>query len=187
MVFLVSRIVIGILMVVFGGVNYLYSVRILKKDLLSKAYHISDQAGKVFETPLWNTDMESIDRITNAYMSSGFIKGIRIKSDFGALIERLPENTWIYPGHDYIVNNLHFTLDREPDNQEAQGLLAQVEKQDPDQALVTNLALERQVNTFFRLRSRTVIRNLQERFPDLPDEPDPKTVFLKLRELRNSW
>ena len=24
-------------------------------------------------------------------------------------------------------------------------------------------------------------------FPDLPENPDPKTVFLKLRELRNKW
>lgn len=102
-------------------------------------------------------------------------------------LDRLPDNTWIYPGHDYIVNNLRFTLDREPDNQEARGLLVQVEKQDPDWALVTNLVLEKTVNTFFRLRSPSVIRKLKESFPDLPDDPDAKTVFLKLRELRNSW
>ncbi|MDJ0958171.1 MAG: hydroxyacylglutathione hydrolase [Arenicellales bacterium] len=102
-------------------------------------------------------------------------------------LDRLPDDTWIYPGHDYIVNNLNFTLDREPDNQEAKGLLAQVQDQDPDRALVTNLVLEKRVNTFFRLRSPTVIKMLRERFPDLPEDPDPKTVFLKLRELRNSW
>ena len=28
---------------------------------------------------------------------------------------------------------------------------------------------------------------LREAFPDLPENPDPKTVFLKLRELRNRW
>jgi hydroxyacylglutathione hydrolase len=28
---------------------------------------------------------------------------------------------------------------------------------------------------------------LRESFPDLPEEPDPRTVFLKLRELRNRW
>ncbi len=32
-------------------------------------------------------------------------------------LDRLPEGTRIYPGHDYIENNLRFTLDREPDNQ----------------------------------------------------------------------
>ena len=66
-------------------------------------------------------------------------------------------------------------------------MLAHVEKQDPDQALVTNLALEKQVNAFFRLRSQSVIRELRERFPELPEDPDPRTVFIKLRELRNSW
>jgi len=28
---------------------------------------------------------------------------------------------------------------------------------------------------------------LREEFPDLPEQPDPKTVFVKLRELRNKW
>ena len=37
------------------------------------------------------------------------------------------------------------------------------------------------------LQSPSVIARLREAFPDLPDDPDPKTVFLKLRELRNSW
>jgi hydroxyacylglutathione hydrolase len=31
------------------------------------------------------------------------------------------------------------------------------------------------------------LARLHEAFPDLPPEPDRKTVFLKLRELRNSW
>ena len=68
-----------------------------------------------------------------------------------------------------------------------QRLLEQVKNQNPDRALVTNLVLEKSVNTFFRLRNPTVIRRLQETFPDLPENPAPKTVFIKLRELRNSW
>jgi hydroxyacylglutathione hydrolase len=28
---------------------------------------------------------------------------------------------------------------------------------------------------------------LREAFPDLPENPDEKTVFVKLRELRNKW
>jgi len=42
-------------------------------------------------------------------------------------------------------------------------------------------------NTFFRLDSPGVIAKLRESYPDLPERPDPRTVFLKLRELRNSW
>ncbi|MGE5766304.1 MAG: hydroxyacylglutathione hydrolase C-terminal domain-containing protein, partial [Bacteroidota bacterium] len=51
----------------------------------------------------------------------------------------------------------------------------------------TTLAREKEVNTFFRLTSPSVIARLREAFPDLPDAPTPKEVFLKLRELRNSW
>jgi len=106
---------------------------------------------------------------------------------FASQLAKLPDKTQVYPGHDYITNNLGFTLDREPDNQKAAQLLAQVRNQDPRRALVTTLALEKEINAFFRLHSPTVIAKLRERFPDLPDEPDEKTVFLKLRELRNSW
>ncbi|HEX3411217.1 MAG TPA: hydroxyacylglutathione hydrolase C-terminal domain-containing protein, partial [Stellaceae bacterium] len=98
-----------------------------------------------------------------------------------------PEDTLIYPGHDYIARNLAFTLDREPDNAKAKAMLPAMEKQDPGKALVTTLGLEREINTFFRLTSPSVIKRLREAFPDLPDNPDPKTVFLRLRELRNKW
>jgi hydroxyacylglutathione hydrolase len=106
---------------------------------------------------------------------------------FASQLDKLPENTLIYPGHDYIANNLGFTLDREPDNAKAAQMLPAMKTQDPAKALVTTLALEREINTFFRLSSPSVIRRLREAFPDLPDNPDRKTVFLKLRELRNKW
>jgi hydroxyacylglutathione hydrolase len=47
--------------------------------------------------------------------------------------------------------------------------------------------MEKDINTFFRLQNPSVIAKLREDFPDLPEHPDPKTVFLKLRELRNRW
>lgn len=106
---------------------------------------------------------------------------------FAQQLAQLPDSTLIYPGHDYIANNLEFTLDREPDNTRAKRLLDEIANQDPDSAMVSNLALEKEVNTFFRLQSPSVIARLREAFADLPDEPDAKTVFLKLRELRNSW
>jgi hydroxyacylglutathione hydrolase len=102
-------------------------------------------------------------------------------------LAKLPQSTRVYPGHDYIENNLRFTLDREPDNVQAKSMLGQVSGQDPNQPYVTTLAVEGEINTFFRLRSPSVIARLRETFPDLPDEPDPRTVFLKLRELRNKW
>ncbi len=106
---------------------------------------------------------------------------------FATQLAALPDDTLIYPGHDYIANNLRFTLDREPDNGHAAALLEDIAGQDPNQALVSTLGLEKEVNTFFRLHSPTVIKVLREAFSDLPDDPDPETVFLKLRELRNTW
>ena len=103
-------------------------------------------------------------------------------------LDKLPDTTLVYPGHDYIANNLGFTLDREPDNAKAAQLLADIEKNhDPEHPLVTSLGLEKQINTFFRLTSASVIKRLREAFPDLPDEPSPKDVLVRLRQLRNSW
>ena len=106
---------------------------------------------------------------------------------FANQLERLDDSTRIYPGHDYLINNLKFTLDREPDNSAASQILGQFEHQDPNKALVTTIAQEREINTFFRLQSPGVIARLQESFPEIGDTPSPKEVFLKLRELRNNW
>jgi len=106
---------------------------------------------------------------------------------FDRQLSKLRDDTLIYPGHDYLINNLRFTLDREPDNAVAKQMISEYENQDPADALVTTLAQEREMNTFFRLDSPSVIARLAEDFPDIGDRPDPRTVFLKLRELRNSW
>jgi len=106
---------------------------------------------------------------------------------FSGQLARLADDTLVYPGHDYIANNLEFTLDREPDNAAAKKLLGRVADQNPENPLITTLALEKEVNTFFRLHNPSVIARLRENFSDLPRELDAKTVFLKLRELRNDW
>ena len=102
-------------------------------------------------------------------------------------LSKLPDATRIYPGHDYWENNLRFTLDREPDNERAAALLPEMSARDPGDAMVSTLALEKEVNTFFRLTRPSVIAKLREAFPELREPLDPKTVFLKLRELRNRW
>ena len=106
---------------------------------------------------------------------------------FAGQLARLPGETLVYPGHDYIANNLDFTLDREPGNARARALRGEIEGQDPHAAKVTTLALEKEVNAFFRLHSPGVVARLRQAFPDLPDDPAPREVFLKLRELRNDW
>jgi hydroxyacylglutathione hydrolase len=106
---------------------------------------------------------------------------------FAEQLSRLPDATRVYPGHEYLERNLAFTLDREPGNAEAAALLERVRQHDPLQAPVTTLGEEKRINAFFRLQNPQLIARLRERFPDLDEKPDAKTVFLRLRELRNSW
>jgi len=106
---------------------------------------------------------------------------------FAGQLAKLPDATRIFPGHDYLENNLRFTLDREPDNADARALLATAAAQDPADARITTLGEERRINTFFRLQNPQVIARLRDEFPALGDAPDAKAVFLKLRELRNKW
>jgi hydroxyacylglutathione hydrolase len=106
---------------------------------------------------------------------------------FATQLAQLNDNTRIFPGHDYIGNNLEFTLAREPDNENAKILLDKVNNQNPAQALVSTIAMEKQVNTFFRLHNPTIIEQLHQEFPEIGETPSAKMVFLKLRELRNKW
>jgi len=102
-------------------------------------------------------------------------------------LSQLPNHILVYPGHDYITNNLGFTLAREPDNQAAIDLMAQVQNQDPHHPLVTTLDLEKQINVFLRLDNPTIIERLRKDIKHFPSQPTDKQVFLALRELRNQW
>jgi hydroxyacylglutathione hydrolase len=106
---------------------------------------------------------------------------------FATQLARLPNSTRLYAGHEYLARNLEFTLDREPDNQEAAQLLDTAKNTAPAAVPITTLGQEKRVNSFFRLQNPRIIARLRERFADLGDNPDAKAVFLKLRELRNAW
>ena len=106
---------------------------------------------------------------------------------FSNQLSKLPDNTRVFPGHDYIANNLEFTLSREPDNVKASELLVTTANHDPHHAIVTTLGIEKKINVFFRLQNPSVIKTLRENFPSLTDPPNAREIFLRLRELRNNW
>lgn len=106
---------------------------------------------------------------------------------FTRRLARLPTTTQIHPGHDYLARNLAFTLAREPTNRAAQQLQSALGDRDGDAAPVMTLDREYDINTFFRLQNPEVIEGLRREFPTLPRDPDPRSVFLALRELRNRW
>lgn len=98
----------------------------------------------------------------------------------------LPDDTQMHPGHDYSIKNLEFALDREPENQAAADKLSQArEASKKNEIIQSTIGDEKMYNPFFRLDSDGVYSRLTEKFPDLPKED--KAIFLKLRELRNSW
>jgi hydroxyacylglutathione hydrolase len=102
-------------------------------------------------------------------------------------LARLPQRTRVYPGHDYLVNNLRFTLSMEPGNAAASAWLARSADIEATARPVLSLAEEMAINSFFRLEEPGLIEGLAGRVPGLPARPTPREVFRALRELRNHW
>jgi hydroxyacylglutathione hydrolase len=65
--------------------------------------------------------------------------------------------------------------------------LANARAHEPATARITNLGEEKRINAFLRLGNPQIIARLRERFPEIGEHPDARTVFVKLRELRNTW
>jgi len=103
------------------------------------------------------------------------------------LVARLSSRTRLYPGHDYLLNNLNFTLHLEPDNTAASAEQQRAKTRNGAQAPVLTLAEELRLNTFFRLEEPSLIAGLRARLPTLSAHPDRREMFLALRELRNGW
>ena len=95
----------------------------------------------------------------------------------------LADHIEVYPGHDYLENNLKFTLNFEPDNEQAKAWLLKVRALDYEPGLVrTTIGDEKQFNTFLRLECSQIKRSLK-----LASDADDKRVFLALRAERDGW
>lgn len=88
----------------------------------------------------------------------------------------------VYPGHDYLENNLNFTLNFEPDNAEAKEWLekVQVEEYVPG-SIQTTIGDEKKFNTFLRLENAAIKNSLEMQ------RANSKEVFLALRAKRDNW
>ena len=94
----------------------------------------------------------------------------------------LEDGVVVYPGHDYLENNLQFTLHLEPSNEVAKQWLSRVEGNDPGKvSITTTIGDERSINTFFRLSNEEIRRSLAL------TQTDDAGTFLALRHRRNSW
>lgn len=94
----------------------------------------------------------------------------------------LPDDVLVYPGHEYLENNLRFTLSVEPDNRDAQSWLQRAMDSNPElEPIVTTIGDERLFNSFFRLNSAAIRQQLN------CQSASEEEVFIALRSRRDSW
>ena len=99
----------------------------------------------------------------------------------------LADDVRIFPGHDYIENNLEFTLDREPDTETAMSLRDKFKNGLDAESFVSDIGLERQINVFFRLNENQVRIGLASSLDLDVASLDNQKTFIGLRKLRDSW
>ena len=104
---------------------------------------------------------------------------------FVSRFQPLADDVLLYPGHDYMKNNLAFAQTREPGNDMIQYWQDQVSGCEPDDMPVMNLGQERSYNSFLRLNQPEIREVLLQRFPDLG--LGDRDVFKALRSLRDQW
>jgi hydroxyacylglutathione hydrolase len=87
----------------------------------------------------------------------------------------------LYPGHDYLANNLKFTLKHEPSNKIAKELLQQYPVSD-ELFIDGNMGIEKDINMFLRLSQDEIRKNINMNLKNTEKE-----VFVALRKKRDQW
>ncbi|TQV86761.1 hydroxyacylglutathione hydrolase [Aliikangiella coralliicola] len=99
----------------------------------------------------------------------------------------LPENTKIYPAHEYTLSNLKFASEVEPQNQHLTHYIEKVKalRELNQPSLPSELSVEKQVNPFLRIREPSVISSAMHRVSrDTLSEPE---VFAVIRQWKDSF
>lgn len=104
---------------------------------------------------------------------------------FERVFSQLDDDVSLYPGHDYLLNNLNFALSCDPLNPAARKLHAKLESATGHTAPVMTLGDERQYNPFLRLTDAAVQAKVREAFPTTSSSL--RDIFIGLRALRDAW
>ena len=94
---------------------------------------------------------------------------------------KLPDDTILYPGHDYRKKNLEFALSVEPENKTIQEKLKALSGHPTEELEAVTLGEEKKVNPFFRLDSDEIRQNVMK------TDTTKKELFVQLRSLRDRW
>lgn len=104
---------------------------------------------------------------------------------FKTVIANLDDKTLLYPGHDYLLNNLNFALACDPLNLPAIELRNKVFSFSGLSTPVMNLGEERTYNPFLRLQEPRIVKKIAEGL--CCSQIDEFEIFKGLRTLRDSW
>ncbi len=92
----------------------------------------------------------------------------------------LPEETLVWPGHNYTIENYEFTLTVEPDNETAIEQLELLKDLDnPAKPVPSTIGREKMTNPFLRADNKRIRKTL-----NLPDAP-AVDVFAELRKMKD--
>jgi hydroxyacylglutathione hydrolase len=102
-------------------------------------------------------------------------------------LSALPEDTRIYPGHEYTIKNLEFALTLEPNNAAVQAKLhwAQETRAKNQPTIPSTVAEEKTINPFIRVDSQELRANIKKQFPSL--QLDDVTVLERTRYLKDNF
>ncbi len=103
---------------------------------------------------------------------------------FEKIIFKLPRNTLLYPGHDYLENNLKFAASLLPHDEY---ILADLSSLNQGGSILRTLADEFRSNIFFRLDDAAVHKALAARGYAIKLSSAAREVFFALRLLRDDW
>jgi len=100
------------------------------------------------------------------------------------LFKNLPPATKVFCAHEYTLENLRFAQTVEPDNQSIRDYTAKLEKQPEQCTLPSTIAIEQEINPFFRTDKPSVIEFSKYHGASTSDSLD---VFKTLRMTKNNF
>lgn len=97
------------------------------------------------------------------------------------MLQQMPDSVVLYPGHDYLLRNLAFAKDREPENKDIDQAIARAKGLSTEEGVGWTLGAEKKVNPFLRLNSEEIRQRLAQ------GAANERDLFKQLRSLRDNW
>ncbi len=101
-----------------------------------------------------------------------------------SLLKNLPNDTKIYCGHEYTLQNLRFAATIEPENKTIHSFLTHLQEKTGRCSLPSTIALEKKINPFMRT-NKPEIQNYAKAHGTTSH--DSLTIFKLLREKKNNF